>query len=92
MGFKPCLGIMRLGKKYGPDRLEAACQRVVLLKDPKCRQIESILKSGLDQKPLPETQPELPAMDHEFIRGAAYYGVDSSFKTQEDRHRSVEQN
>jgi transposase len=72
-GFRPCLGIMRLGKSYGVDRLEAACRRVLKLSDPKYRHIESILKSGLDQKPLEEAQPVLPALEHEFVRGAEYY-------------------
>ncbi len=72
-GFRPCLGIMRLGKTYGPDRLEAACRRVSKLADPKLRQIHAILQSGLDQKPLVEEQPVLPALEHEFVRGAQYY-------------------
>jgi transposase len=72
-GFRPCLGIMRLGKEYGKDRLEAACRRALRLVQPRYRHIESILKSGLDQKPLVEEQPVLPALTHEFVRGAEYY-------------------
>ena len=30
-GFRACLGIMRLGKRYSPERLEAACRRALLL-------------------------------------------------------------
>jgi transposase len=30
-GFRSCLGIMRLGKRYGDARLEAACQRALTL-------------------------------------------------------------
>jgi transposase len=29
--FRSCLGIMRLGKRYGAERLEAACQRAIAL-------------------------------------------------------------
>jgi len=30
-GFRSCLGIIRLGKSYGDERLEAACQRALTL-------------------------------------------------------------
>jgi transposase len=72
-GYRSCLGIMRLGKKYGKDRLEAACRRVLNIPSPRYQHIESILKLGLDQKPLESEQPVLPAFTHEFVRGAEYY-------------------
>jgi hypothetical protein len=64
---------MRLGKKYGQDRLEAACRRASNIPSPRYQHIESILKLGLDQKPLESEQPVLPAFTHEFVRGAEYY-------------------
>lgn len=72
-GYRSCLGIMRLGKKYGQDRLEAACRRASNIPSPRYQHIESILKLGLDQKPLESEQPVLPAFTHEFVRGAEYY-------------------
>jgi len=72
-GYRSCLGIMRLGKKYGQNRLEAACRRVLNIPSPRYQHIESILKLGLDQKPLESEQPVLPAFTHEFVRGAEYY-------------------
>jgi transposase len=30
-GFRSCLGIMRLGKRYGAERLEAACRRALTI-------------------------------------------------------------
>ena len=30
-GFRSCLGIMRLGKSYGTERLEAACHRALTI-------------------------------------------------------------
>ena len=72
-GYRPCLGIMRLGKTYGEARLEAACERALRLGSHRYKSIESILKHGLDQQPLStEQEPNLPA-DHDNIRGAAYY-------------------
>lgn len=71
-GYRSCLGIMRLGKRYGDDRLEAACTRALAVSALSYRSIESILKTGLDRQPLPEALPLLPR-SHEFLRGPDYY-------------------
>ena len=60
-------------EKIGQDRLEAACRRASNIPSPRYQHIESILKLGLDQKPLESEQPVLPAFTHEFVRGAEYY-------------------
>lgn len=72
-GFRSCLGILRLGKRYGPERLEAACKRALAINSLSFKSIESMLKHGLDQKPLPEQQPQLPAIEHTNVRGPEYY-------------------
>jgi transposase len=72
-GFRPCLGILRLGKSYGPDRLEQACRRGLTLGRPGYRSIESILKNGLDRRPLPEAAPSAPVVEHDNLRGSLYY-------------------
>jgi len=72
-GFRSCLGLMRLGKEYGPERLEAACARALALNAVSYRSVESILKKELDKRPLPEKTPPAPALDHDNIRGAGYY-------------------
>src|SRR5262247_1642003 len=59
-GFRACLGIMRLGKSYGDERLEAACQRALTLGACSYKSLESILKHGLDRRPLPP-KPEATA-------------------------------
>jgi transposase len=72
-GYRSCLGILRLGKSYGEQRLEAACGRALLLGTSSYKSIASILKHGLDAKPLPAQQElNIPA-DHDNIRGPAYY-------------------
>lgn len=71
-GFRSCLGLMRLGQAYGKARLEAACQRATALQAYSYKSIESILKHGLDQKPLRST-PESAPLRHPNIRGAQYY-------------------
>jgi transposase len=71
--YRSCLGILRLGKAYGDDRLEAACRRALTLGSCRYKSIESILKHRLDEQPL-EEQQELALPDsHDNIRGPAYY-------------------
>ena len=50
-GYRACLGVMRLGKKYGEGRLEAACARAVALASPSYRTVRSILETGADRLP-----------------------------------------
>ena len=72
-GFRSCLGIMRLGKQYGADRLEAACSRALEIKAVSYRSIESILKRSLDKKSLPTKTEPKPPLQHDNIRGPEYY-------------------
>jgi transposase len=71
--YRSCLGILRLSKPYGDERLEAACRRALTLGSCRYKSIESILKHRLDEQPL-EAQQELALPDtHDNIRGPAYY-------------------
>jgi transposase len=72
-GYRTCLGILRLGKSYGDERLEATCQRALLLGTYRYKSIESILKNGLDKRPLPQQQELNLPEDHDNIRGPSYY-------------------
>ncbi|MGH7273174.1 MAG: IS21 family transposase, partial [Nitrospiria bacterium] len=72
-GFRACLGILRLGKGYGQDRLEAACIRAIVLKSFSYKSIESILKTGLDRRPLPSEPAPTLSVEHENIRGPHDY-------------------
>lgn len=71
--FRSCLGILRLGKTYGDERLEAACRRALILGSYRYKSIESILKHRLDEKPLQEQQELALPEDHDNIRGPSYY-------------------
>ncbi len=71
--YRSCLGILRLGKAYGDDRLEAACRRALTLGSHSYKSIESILKHRLDEKPLSEQQELALPEDHDNIRGSSYY-------------------
>jgi hypothetical protein len=73
-GYRTCLGIMRLGRRYGERRLEAACTRALSVRALSYRSVESILKHGLDHKPLPEPAARpVDRRQHENLRGADYY-------------------
>ena len=75
-GYRSCLGILRLGKAYGPERLEAAARRALAIGAKSYRSVESILTSGLDMQPLPEeVQGSKAPIQHENIRGAHYYTI-----------------
>jgi len=74
-GYRACLGILRLGDRYGAERLEAACKRAAELPQLKYRSIQSILTKGLDRLPSPQDDQislQLP-QEHENLRGADYY-------------------
>ncbi len=72
-GYRSCLGIMRLGRRFGDDRLEAACTRALAASALSYRSVESILRTGLDRQPLPEPTTVSVARAHEFVRGPDYY-------------------
>ena len=75
-GYRSCLGILRLGKSYGDERLEAACARALALSARSYRHVKSILETSLDRAPAPEATAE-PTTEqtaaHEHVRGARYY-------------------
>jgi transposase len=72
-GFRSCLGIMRLGKTYGAQRLEAACLRGLAIGSPSYKSLESILRRGLDDQALPAQRELTLAIEHDNVRGAEYF-------------------
>ena len=73
-GFRSCLGILRLGKSFGDERLEAAARRALSIDARSYRSVHSILKNGLDRQALASTEgPDREPIVHHNIRGARYY-------------------
>jgi transposase len=73
-GYRSCLGILRLAKRFGNERLEAACGRAVLVNALSYKHVESTLKHGLDRQPLhDDASPARPGLAHENVRGRDYY-------------------
>lgn len=72
--YRSCLGTLRLAKRYGDDRLEAACARATTLKSFTFKSVEAILKHHLDQQPLePAPAAPMPKLQHANVRGGTYY-------------------
>ncbi len=74
-GFRSCLGILRLAKSYSPERLDAACACALHIQGYSYKSVESILKTGLDQKKdWSEPKPLfIKPVVHLNIRGKDYY-------------------
>jgi transposase len=73
-GYRSCLGLFRLAKRFSNERVEAACTRALAVGARSYRHVESILKHGLDVAPALDVEPrEVPSIEHENVRGPDYY-------------------
>lgn len=75
MGYRACLGIIRLAGKYSAERMESAAERAVLTGACRYRSVASMLKTSLDRQPLNEiwSPPSIAPPTHDNIRGAEYF-------------------
>ena len=71
-GFRSCIGILRLAKTHGGERLEAACERALEIGARSYSSLASILKNNLDRR-TPRRATDGPAIDHPNIRGPQYF-------------------
>jgi transposase len=75
-GYRACLGLMRLGRRYGQERLDAACERAEHLRSFSYRTVKNILASAQDRLPFANEPPSRDATPtHDNIRGAHYYAA-----------------
>jgi len=72
MGYRGCLGIIRLAGKYSAQRVEAAAERALATGACRYKSIESILKNSLDRVP-PSSPPPASTPPHDNIRGSEYF-------------------
>ena len=73
MGYRSCLGILRLAKTYPAERMEAAARRCLRARAYNFQSMDSILKNQLDRLPLPGDPPVQAAVEHDNIRVADYF-------------------
>jgi transposase len=71
-GFRAAIGIIRLVKSYGRERLEAACDRALAIGARSFTSVNSILKNNLDLK-RPAAAADGSAIAHPNIRGPRYF-------------------
>jgi transposase len=71
-GIRACVGILKLKRGCGPERLDAACARALVLNACSLKSVTSILKNHLETQSV-ETAPEAPTIAHTNIRGAHYF-------------------
>lgn len=72
-GFHSCLGLRRLAKDYGENRLECACRRAIAINGMTYRSLRSILQRNLDQHEVKNPVSDHLPRAHENVRGASYY-------------------
>ena len=73
-GYRSCLGVLRLAKRYGNERVDAACQRALIAGARSYRHVESVLRHDLDRVPAVDgDRQESIQLTHENVRGADYY-------------------
>ncbi|MDP3059119.1 MAG: IS21 family transposase, partial [bacterium] len=70
--YNSCLGVLRLGERYGEERLEAACQRAIMGYKVTYTTIKNILERNLDKVPS-QISLSLNIPEHDNIRGPESY-------------------
>jgi transposase len=75
--YRACLGLMSLARRYGDDRLAAACARALLVGAISYTSVKSILAEGLDRLALPDATGVPAPSTHENLRGAGYFSEEA---------------
>ena len=71
-GYKACVSLMKLGKRYGKKKLEAACERMLAFSSsPSIRTITTLLKNSKEPEKSVETTDG--SNIYGITRGAAYW-------------------
>lgn len=72
--YRSCMGLLKLSDTYSTQRLEKACERILMFTPrPSLKSVKNILVTNQDKLPQEEAKPA-KASKHSFTRGASYYG------------------
>ena len=71
-GYRACLALLSLARRYGKPRLEAACLIALELGTTKSAHVRDILANGRDLL-APVITPEWTSPVHAHVRGPGYY-------------------
>ncbi len=75
LGFRSCLGLIRLSNKYGAERTEAACRKALAMHAANYKVVKTILANNVDKQPDKPIEAPVPPVEHHNIRGADYYSA-----------------
>jgi transposase len=84
-GYRSCLGLMRLAKEYGEQRLEAACRLALNKGDPSYKRIQKMLKNKMENEADWVTDAEASpttSLIHGNVRGAQYFESSTATEAQ----------
>ena len=76
LGYRSCLGILRLGQNYEAQRVEAAARRALKFHTCSFKSMRAILVAGLDRSTTggdPQESRQILLPLHENVRGENYY-------------------
>ena len=74
--------LLRLGKRYTPQRLDAACRRALDVDLIDVRRLERILVQALEQEALPQLPLPLPLPPGRFARPGSVFAHTNNFRQQ----------
>ncbi len=72
-GYRTASAMKRMEKEFGGERLEAGCARAVDIGASSLTSLRSILRTGLDQQRVPDTDHQEATFSHPNVRGPHYY-------------------
>jgi transposase len=92
-GFRACLGVIRMARTWGNERVEAACHRATELNACSYKYVKLILERGGEYRPSEQTRLTI-ADAHDNVRGSEYYSQsptedNSNVITSNDRQPAV---
>lgn len=75
-GFRMCMGVVSLERRFAKERVDAACSKALALGSLSYQSVKSILEKNLDAAPTAQSLPALPS--HGNVRGGSYYAGEVS--------------
>jgi len=73
LGYRSCLGLLRLVEKHGGPQMEEACEAALTRGMASYRGVKALLALQENTAALLPPVPDLPPVQHDNIRGAGYY-------------------
>lgn len=87
--FRSCLGVIRLARTWGAERLNLACRRAIDLNACSYKHIKLILENNGYSRPLPAASLQI-ARKHENVRGPEYYTTNNEEQKNADTSNNRE--